>query len=45
MEQNIVKSLEIADYAYVIEQGRVVLEGEPEELSKKGDLIKAYLGI
>ncbi len=45
VEQNIVKSLEIADYAYVIEQGRVVLEGEPEELSKKGDLIKAYLGI
>ncbi len=45
VEQNIAQSLKIADYVYVLEQGRIVLEGESQELEKKEDLIKAYLGI
>ena len=45
VEQNIAQSLKIADYVYVLEQGRIVLEGEARELEKKEDLIKAYLGI
>ena len=45
IEQNVRKSLEIADRAYVLENGRVVLEGGREELLG-GDLIKkAYLGL
>ncbi|MCE4603121.1 MAG: ABC transporter ATP-binding protein [Desulfurococcales archaeon] len=45
VEQNIAQSLKIADYAYVLEQGRVVLEGESSKLLEKEDLVKAYLGI
>ena len=45
VEQNIAQSLKIADYAYVMEQGRIVLEGPTEEIMKKEDLVKAYLGI
>ncbi|MEB3861038.1 MAG: ABC transporter ATP-binding protein [Desulfurococcales archaeon] len=45
VEQNIAQSLKIADYAYVLEQGRVVLEGTSSELLEKEDLVKAYLGI
>ncbi len=45
VEQNIAQSLKIADYAYVLEQGRVVLEGTSNELLEKEDLVKAYLGI
>ncbi len=45
VEQNIAQSLKIADYAYVMEQGRIVLEGPTEEIMKKEDLVKAYLGL
>lgn len=45
IEQNVRKSLAIADRAYVLETGRIVLEGEGEELLE-GELInKAYLGL
>lgn len=44
IEQNVRKSLEIADRAYVLENGRVVLEGDAATL--QSDLVdKAYLGI
>lgn len=45
VEQNIVQSLKIADYAYVMEQGRIILEGPAEELAEKGDIARAYLGV
>lgn len=38
-------SLEIADYAYVIEKGRVAFEGEGSELLGNPDVIRRYLGI
>ncbi len=45
IEQNVQRTLEIADRAYVLERGRVVLEGDPEEVLH-GELIeKAYLGL
>lgn len=45
IEQNVKKSLEIADRAYILERGRVVLEGDRERLMS-GDLVeKAYLGL
>jgi branched-chain amino acid transport system ATP-binding protein len=44
IEQNVRKSLEIADRAYVLENGRVVLEGNAASLQR--DLLdKAYLGL
>ncbi len=44
IEQNVRKSLQIADRAYVLENGRVVLEGDSESLQT--DLVdKAYLGL
>ena len=45
IEQNVRKSLAIADRAYVLENGRVVAEGDSEELGQ-GELIsRAYLGL
>ena len=45
VEQNIVAALRIADYAYVMEQGRIALEGEPQHLLAREDMKKAYLGL
>jgi branched-chain amino acid transport system ATP-binding protein len=45
IEQNVTKTLEIADRGYVLENGRVVLEGTREEL-RSSDLVgQAYLGL
>jgi branched-chain amino acid transport system ATP-binding protein len=45
VEQNVNKALEIAHHAYVIEQGRVVISGEPERLINDPRIREAYLGI
>jgi branched-chain amino acid transport system ATP-binding protein len=45
IEQNAFKALQISDYVYVIEMGRVIKSGEPEELFKDPELRKVYLGI
>jgi len=45
VEQNIAIALEKAEYIYVLEQGRVVVEGSRDEIvAKKADVLKAYLG-
>jgi branched-chain amino acid transport system ATP-binding protein len=45
VEQNIALALEKADYIYLLEQGRVVLEGFREEvLARKLDIVRSYLG-
>lgn len=44
VEQNAFKALSIADYAYVLEQGAVILEGEAEDLIKNEKIQEAYLG-
>ena len=44
VEQNTVLALELARYGYVIEQGRVVLEGPVETLKASRELNEAYLG-
>jgi branched-chain amino acid transport system ATP-binding protein len=41
IEQNVHRSLEIADRAYVIERGEVVLSGRTDELE---DVEQAYFG-
>ncbi|MGO9361653.1 MAG: ABC transporter ATP-binding protein [Xanthobacteraceae bacterium] len=45
VEQNAQRALEIADYAYIMETGRVVLDGTPEKLSANEDVREFYLGI
>ncbi|XME03052.1 ABC transporter ATP-binding protein [Lachnospiraceae bacterium C1.1] len=44
VEQNAKKALSIADRAYVLETGKVVLEGKASELLNNEDIKKAYLG-
>ena len=45
VEQNVRQTLEIADYAYVIENGRIVKEGEGRSLLEDDYVRQAYLGI
>ncbi len=45
VEQNVHKSLEIADRAYVLENGRIVLEGSRHDLLEDERIRKAYLGL
>jgi branched-chain amino acid transport system ATP-binding protein len=45
IEQNVKQSLEIADRAYVLESGRVVLAGESQQLLQRDSIKKAYLGL
>jgi branched-chain amino acid transport system ATP-binding protein len=45
VEQNMQLALSTAQRGYVIENGRVVLEGESEELLRDDHMRKAYLGI
>ena len=44
VEQMTRKALEVADYVYVMEHGRVVIQGNPSELRKDERVIAAYLG-
>jgi branched-chain amino acid transport system ATP-binding protein len=45
VEQNVVKALNMAHRAFVIENGRMVMEGPGSELLKDAHLKKAYLGM
>jgi len=44
VEQNAKMALEIANRAYVLETGRIVMSGDAEELSTNDEVKKAYLG-
>ncbi len=44
VEQNALATLKIADYAYVLELGRISMHGKAEDLIKDERLIEAYLG-
>ncbi|MBT2288304.1 ABC transporter ATP-binding protein [Paenibacillus albidus] len=44
VEQNAHQALKIADRAYVLETGRVVLEGDAKELADSDEIKLAYLG-
>jgi branched-chain amino acid transport system ATP-binding protein len=45
VEQNARLALEMADYAYIMESGRIVLAGRPEELKNNADVREFYLGL
>lgn len=44
VEQNAKKALSISDRGYVLETGKIVLEGKSEELLNNDSIKKAYLG-
>ena len=44
VEQNAKKALSIADRAYVLETGKIVLDGKAETLLNDDSIKKAYLG-
>ena len=45
VEQNVVRALDIADRAYVLEEGRVVAEGSPLALRQEARIQEVYLGL
>jgi len=45
VEQNVQKALSMADRAYVIEQGNIVMKGTGKEILGNEDLKAAYLGL
>jgi branched-chain amino acid transport system ATP-binding protein len=45
VEQNVKQTMEIADRAYVLENGRVALEGKCCDLIDNDYVKKAYLGL
>jgi branched-chain amino acid transport system ATP-binding protein len=45
IEQNVKRSLEVADRAYVLENGRVVMEGSSTRLQQDDHVRQAYLGL
>ena len=44
-EQNATMALKYADYGYILENGRVVKDGEAKELAENEDVKEFYLGI
>jgi branched-chain amino acid transport system ATP-binding protein len=44
VEQNALQTLKIADYAYVLEVGKIGMEGSAKELINNSSLIEVYLG-
>jgi branched-chain amino acid transport system ATP-binding protein len=45
VEQNVSMALETADRAYVMEEGRIVAEGQAKEMMDRPEIRKAYLGL
>jgi branched-chain amino acid transport system ATP-binding protein len=45
VEQNAHQALKVAHRAYVLEVGRIVLEGDAKKLAESDDVRKAYLGV
>jgi branched-chain amino acid transport system ATP-binding protein len=44
VEQFARSALEVADYVYVMEHGRIAVEGAPDEIRKNQRVLEAYLG-
>jgi branched-chain amino acid transport system ATP-binding protein len=44
-EQQVPLALSVADRGYVLENGRIRLEGKPEELERNPEVRRAYLGV
>jgi branched-chain amino acid transport system ATP-binding protein len=45
VEQNVAQAMDIADRAYVLEEGRIVAQGKPAALLAQSHIREAYLGV
>jgi branched-chain amino acid transport system ATP-binding protein len=45
VEQDVLRAVEFADRAYVLDHGRIALEGHPKHLTQDKRLIRAYMGV
>ncbi len=45
VEQNVAMALDVSSRAFVLEEGRIVAEGEPRELAARPVIRRAYLGL
>jgi len=45
VEQNVKAALQLSDKAYILENGRIILEGKGEQLMNQERVRKAYMGI
>jgi branched-chain amino acid transport system ATP-binding protein len=45
VEQNLGLAMSLADLVYVMEKGRIVFQGGPEELEASDDVKRRYLGV
>lgn len=45
VEQNVHQTMEIASYAYVLQTGKLNLEGQPDDLLRNAHFQRAYLGM
>jgi len=45
VEQNVSAALEVADYGYIMEKGRIVFHGTPDKLRSHDDVREFYLGL
>ncbi len=44
VEQNAKQALKVADYGYVMETGKIIIEGNAEDLLNDPGVVEAYLG-
>jgi branched-chain amino acid transport system ATP-binding protein len=44
-EQNTAVALRVAEYGYILESGRVVMDGKADELASNEDVKEFYLGL
>jgi branched-chain amino acid transport system ATP-binding protein len=45
VEQNIYDGLNVADRGYVLEEGKIILEGKSRELLSNSHIKEVYLGL
>jgi branched-chain amino acid transport system ATP-binding protein len=45
VEQNVSMALRVAHRAYVLEEGRMVVDGTPDELMQRDEIRRVYLGV
>jgi len=45
VDQNATAALQIADYAYVMDEGAIGISGPAEEIARRDDIRRAYLGV
>jgi branched-chain amino acid transport system ATP-binding protein len=45
VEQNVATAMRVAQRAYVLEEGRMVADGTPDDLMQRDEIRRAYLGV